>query len=87
MKVVNLSVHKNNLAQRQRKQSRKTMITTVKGMASTDCVEGFYFISWDKNGSYQDRLHDPKGIVGKSSLSAFVAGSATRTINEIDNED
>lgn len=84
-KIVNLSVHKNNSEQRRLKQNKKTMVNAVKSMSG--CSEGFYFIAWDKNGGYQDRLYDPRGIIGRSRLPSFVGGSAQRMINDCDKED
>jgi len=86
--IVNLSVHKNNSAQRKRKQNRKVMLNCVKDMASSECVSGFYFISWDEEGTYfQDRLHDPEAAIGKNMLPSYVSGAIQRMINAIDNED
>lgn len=86
-KVVNFSVHKNNRQQRERKLSRKQMISSVKGLAQSDCVDGFYFVSWNSEGFYRDVLHDPKAIVGRNRLSSYVGGSAQRLVNQIDLED
>lgn len=88
MSIINLTVHKNNKTQRERKMSRKTIVGTAKDMANTECVAGFYFVSWDEKGNrYQDRFHDPKGGVGKSSLPNFVEGCARRMINNIDRDE
>ena len=85
--TVSLSVHKNNLEQRRRKQRRHTMKLSAKNMSHTDCVEGYFFISWNKQGAYQHRFHDPDGVIGRSNLAAFVEGSARRVVDELDRRD
>ena len=86
-KVVNLTVHKNNKRQRTRKNNRKTMISEAKNMANSECVAGFYFVSWNETGvKHTDSLYDPLGAVGLNQLSTFVGGSAQRKVNEIDNK-
>jgi len=83
--IVSLSVHKNNSAQRQRKQRRKKMISSSKILSQTDCTEGFFFLSWNKDGDYQVTFSDPDRVIGYSSLSNYVTGCAQRTIAELDN--
>ena len=83
--VVNLTVHKNNQIQRARKSSRRVLVGAAKDMANTECVAGFYLVSWDERGvNYQDRLHDPKGSVSLSALPSFIEGCARRMITDID---
>lgn len=82
--TVSLSVHKNNVEQKRRKQRRKTMKLSAKNLAATDCIEGYFFVSWNKKGAYQLRFHDPDGIVGRNNLPSYVEGTARRTIAELD---
>ena len=88
MRVVNLTVHRNNRQQRERKKSRKVLVGAAKDMANSECVAGFYLVSWDESGDrFTDRYHDPKGAVGRNSLPSYVEGSARRLITERDREE
>jgi hypothetical protein len=84
VRVVNLSVHKNNKEQRRKKELRKSLISSSKYLSQTSCVEGYFLLSWDKDGSYQTRLHDPEGVIGLSYLPSFTRGCAQRAVSEAD---
>jgi len=88
MSVVNLTVHKNNRQQRERKISRKTLIGAAKDMANSECVAGFFIVSWDEDGkNYENRFYDPKAVKGISGLPDYVAGCARRLVTSIDGEE
>lgn len=87
VRVVNLSVHKNNKEQRRKKELRHSLISSAKELSHTQCVEGYFLLSWDKDGTYQTRLHDPEGAIGLSMLPSFVSGCAQRAVSEVDLDD
>lgn len=84
VKLISLSVHKNNKAQRKRKRRRKSMISSVKLLTQTDFVEGYFFVSWNSGGDYQVSMSDPDRVIGYSSLPDYIGGCARRTITELD---
>lgn len=63
------------------------MKSYAKSLSKSDCIEGFFFVSWDEKGRYQTRLYDPRAAIGKNQLPSFVNGAAARLIGDIDAED
>lgn len=62
------------------------MVSASKSMVQTDCVEGYFFLSWNKDGDYQVRTNDPDRVIGYSRLPDYVNGCARRTITDLDKE-
>ena len=88
MNIVNLTVHKNNRQQRERKINRKTLIRAARDMANSECVAGFFIVSWDEDGkNYENRYYDPKAVKGMSALPDYVAGCERRLVTSIDCEE
>lgn len=85
--ITSLSVHKNNLEQRRKKRTRQKMMEAAKFLKSTHSTEGFFFVSWDKKGTYFTQFYDPSGTVGKNQLPYFVGGAASRMVADYDAED
>ena len=51
MKVVNLSVHKNNKKQREAKEFRKDAVNDFKIGISAKGIVGYAYLTWDKEGT------------------------------------
>ncbi len=85
--TVSLSVHKNNSEQKRNKRNRQKILEAAKYLKTTQCTEGFFFVSWDKNSTYQTQFYDPRGTVGKSQLPDFIRGCASRLVGDIDADD
>ena len=52
-KIVRLSVHKNTLIQRKRKELRAAGIKSFKDAVNNKDISGYMFVSWNKDGSTQ----------------------------------
>lgn len=84
-KVVNLTVHKNNVNSRRLKEIRKTAKQSVNELLRRGDVEAYCFVTWNKDETYNIRMHDPKAVVGLNRMSSFVEGAIRREVAEIDN--
>lgn len=85
VKVVSLTVHKNNLDQRRRHETSRFLRRVVKIHTSRKDKAGFALVSWDED---QDAEVDFSigGEVSTNSLPDFVRGALARRINMMDSE-
>lgn len=51
MKVVNLSVHRNNRDQRRRRAAARDLVSDVRDVTKGKDIDGFVLVTWDGEGT------------------------------------
>lgn len=87
-KVLSLSVHKNNKAQRERKMVREMMRQSAHNMAKDPDIAGYAFVSWNSEMAFNCAWHcaDASPIRG-NMLPTFVSHAIIRRMCLSDAED
>lgn len=88
MSVVKLTVHKNNMMQRKKKQLRAKAVERAKECVKSADIAGFCVIGWDKNGNTKVswRIEDESPF-RLCQVPFLMDQSITRTVAQLDREE